>query len=212
MTSFGSKTQMLRALARYGAPDVRAAAGRVTAGHASPLERVREYALCWADLAGTPKAYLNSLQAFIEIDLGDPVMYKSTLAAARETETVMTELGSDAISAGSIQGSDARATARVILAAATARSCHGQRVEKERPRAGSRVTSMSSWTCCAQTDLVADATATRDGVAGNPQLNGGLPGTGSPSRTTCRADRRRSDVHDGAARATSHYRSQTMRA
>lgn len=109
---------MLRALARYRAPDVRAAAGRVTAGHASPLERVREYALCWADLAGTPKAYLNSLQAFIEIDLGDPVMYKSTLAAARETETVMTELGSDAISAGSIQGSDARATARVILAAA----------------------------------------------------------------------------------------------
>ena len=98
---FGSKRELLLALAAGAA----AATGDMIEGlrstHPAPLDALRAYAACLAQLAGTPEALGRSL-AYLQIDLTDQAFRQHLLVQARATRASMTRLLEEAHAKGDL--------------------------------------------------------------------------------------------------------------
>jgi len=111
---FGSKRQLLLALAE----GVAASAGELIRGlresHRSPLAAVRAYAECMAQLAKSPAALARSL-AYLQIDLEDRDFRKHLTTQARATRAGLEELLAAALDAGELApGTDVPRLARTV--------------------------------------------------------------------------------------------------
>lgn len=111
---FGSKRQLLLALAEGAA----AAAGdfmrELRTAHRSPLAALRAYAECVAGLASSPAALARNL-AYLQIDLADADFRTHLAAQGRATRAGLEDLLAAARSAGEIAPStDVRALARTV--------------------------------------------------------------------------------------------------
>lgn len=116
---FGSKKGLLRAMGRAA----RGAASGFVAGirdrEASPLAMAREFVLCFAALAGTPREMANNTLAYVELDLSDPVLRRGTKAMSLENEAVLADLIEESIAAGELVPCDARSLSRSLMALAS---------------------------------------------------------------------------------------------
>ena len=111
---FGSKRQLMLAIAAA----VAEAAGDFVRGFAaryrSPLAAVRGYAECMADLAPSPAVLARNL-AYLQMDLTDPDLRVHLAAQARATRAVFEELLTAAVAAGELaRATDVRTLARTI--------------------------------------------------------------------------------------------------
>lgn len=79
---FGSKRELMLALARSGAEGEAEAADSFLADHGSPLEALEAYARCMTGLAESPAAFQRGL-AYLQQDLADPEL---RALLARQTE------------------------------------------------------------------------------------------------------------------------------
>jgi AcrR family transcriptional regulator len=79
---FGSKRELMLALARAGVEGEADLAADFLAKHASPLEALDAYARCMAGLAESPAAFQRSL-LYLQQDLADPELRR---LLARQTE------------------------------------------------------------------------------------------------------------------------------
>jgi AcrR family transcriptional regulator len=111
---FGSKRALLlgfAARAAEGAPDFLA---QLRTRHASPLDALRDYAACIAQLATSPAALARNL-AYLQIDLTDDDFRQQLARQARATRRAVRALLDDAVSAGELlSATDTRALARTI--------------------------------------------------------------------------------------------------
>ena len=81
---FGSKRDLLLALAERFADGTGALIAGFAKRHRSPLAAIRAYAACMADLASSPAAFARSL-AYLQIDLTDPDFRQHLLKQAIAT-------------------------------------------------------------------------------------------------------------------------------
>ena len=111
---FGSKRQLLLALAEGAAVGTGDFIRELRSAHRSPLAALRAYAECMADLARSPAALARNL-AYLEIDLADPEFHAHVAAQARATRAGLEELLEEAVAAGELtRGTDVRALARTV--------------------------------------------------------------------------------------------------
>jgi len=116
---FGSKRGMLRAMGKAARGSADAFVAQIRAAHVTPLAMVREFVLCFAELAGTPQEMANNTMAYVELDLMDPVLRRGTQAMTLENETALSVLIEEAMAAGELQRCDASALARALMGLAS---------------------------------------------------------------------------------------------
>ncbi len=82
---FGSKRGLLVSLAGSAQVDAAQVVEQLLKKHASPVQALREYLLCFANMASTPEEMANHL-AFFQMDLTDPDLRRITVSCgfARE--------------------------------------------------------------------------------------------------------------------------------
>ena len=111
---FGSKRELMIALAA----GVAASAGQMIAAlreqHTSPLAAVREYAGCMAQMAKTPEALARNL-AYLTVDISDPELRKHLLVQSRATRKGLRELLDEAVRARELRRSTDTATLARVL-------------------------------------------------------------------------------------------------
>jgi AcrR family transcriptional regulator len=113
---FGSKRQLLLALAKGAAESTGDFIGQLRAAHRSPLAAVRAYAECMAGLARSPAALARNL-AYLQIDLADPDFREQLSVQARATRAGLRDLLGAAVAAGELKrGTDVAALARTVEA------------------------------------------------------------------------------------------------
>ena len=111
---FGSKRELLLALASGAASSTGDVINGIAAKHRSPLAAVREYAECMAHLAPSPSVLARNL-AYLQIDLTDPDFRKQLAVQARATRAGLEGLLKQAVDAGEIvRTADTRALARTL--------------------------------------------------------------------------------------------------
>ena len=111
---FGSKRDLLLALAADAATSAGAVIRGIAAKHRSPLAAVRDYAECMADLAPSPSVLARNL-AYLQIDLADPDFRKQLAIQARAARAGLVELLEDAVRAGElVRATDVRRLARTL--------------------------------------------------------------------------------------------------
>jgi AcrR family transcriptional regulator len=111
---FGSKRKLLLALAEQAADAPTAMFAELRASHESPLEALREYARCMAQMGSTPGALAHNL-AYLQIDLTDPDFRRHTRAMAVATGDSLRDLLDAAASAKELApGTDTAALARLV--------------------------------------------------------------------------------------------------
>ena len=111
---FGSKRELLLALAEGAATGSAEFLDGFAREHASPLARVREYARCMAHLAESPAALARNL-AYLQIDLTDPDFRAHLATQARATRAWLEGQLARAVQAGELApATDARALARTV--------------------------------------------------------------------------------------------------
>lgn len=111
---FGSKRALLTALSERFAGSARPIFASLRSAHGAPLDALRAYAACMADLAPTPEALLRNL-AYLQGDLADDVLRKHLVENARASRREMERLLQDAVAAGALRhDTDARALARTV--------------------------------------------------------------------------------------------------
>ena len=111
---FGSKRELLLALASGAAATAGDVIKGIAAKHRSPLAAVREYAECMAHLAPSPSVLARNL-AYLQIDLTDPDFRKQLAVQARATRAGLEGLLKQAVDAGEIvRTADTRALARTL--------------------------------------------------------------------------------------------------
>lgn len=98
---FGSKRDLLLALAEKFAARAGSLVDGLAAEHRSPLAAVRAYADCMAGMATSPAAFARSL-AYLQIDLTDPDFRKHLLKQARATRAALRRLLGRAIRSGEL--------------------------------------------------------------------------------------------------------------
>ena len=98
---FGSKRELLLALANRFGGSAKAMMDGLRAQHRSPLAVVRAYAECMALLAKTPDALARNL-AYLQIDLIDPDFRKPFVKNAKATRKELEALIREAIDAGEL--------------------------------------------------------------------------------------------------------------
>ena len=111
---FGGKKELLRAMAAglAGAADGMLAGLR--AKSRTPLDTLRAYARCHAQLAPSPEALARNL-AYLHLDLTDPELHASLLAQAKATRRSLAALVREAAEAKELPGgTDAAALARAV--------------------------------------------------------------------------------------------------
>ena len=113
---FGSKRELLLALARAAAASTGDFIGQLKATHRSPLAAVRAYAECMAQLAQSPAALARNL-AYLQIDLADPDFRDQLAVQARATRAGLVDLLGAAVTAGELKrGTDVASLARTVEA------------------------------------------------------------------------------------------------
>ena len=111
---FGSKRQLLLALAKGAAESTGDFIGQLRAAHRSPLAAIRAYAECMAGLAQSPAALARNL-AYLQIDLADPDFREQLSVQARATRAGLRDLLEAAVSAGELKrGTDVATLARTV--------------------------------------------------------------------------------------------------
>ena len=98
---FGSKRELLLALANRFGGSAKAMMDGIRAQHRSPLAVVRAYAECMALLAKTPDALARNL-AYLQIDLIDPDFRKPFVTNAKATRKELEALIREAVDAGEL--------------------------------------------------------------------------------------------------------------
>jgi AcrR family transcriptional regulator len=98
---FGSKRELLLALANRFGGSAKAMMDGLRAQHQSPLAVVRAYAECMALLAKTPDALARNL-AYLQIDLIDPDFRKPFVTNAKATRKELEALIREAVAAGEL--------------------------------------------------------------------------------------------------------------
>ncbi|GLC24769.1 TetR/AcrR family transcriptional regulator [Roseisolibacter agri] len=98
---FGSKRDLLLALARRAADGTGDFIRGLRAEHGSPLATVRAYAACMAHLARSPAALARNL-AYLQIDLADPDFRTHLTAQAGATRAAIADLLADAVADGEL--------------------------------------------------------------------------------------------------------------
>ena len=84
-----------------------------------PLDIVRSFLLCYAQMATTPQAMIHHFSAYLQIDLGDPTLRKYVAESGKGNERLLAELLAEADEAGEIRCKDPGKLARVLLATTT---------------------------------------------------------------------------------------------
>src|SRR5690349_20837950 len=113
---FGSKRELLLALARAAAASTGDFIAQLKGVHRSPIAAIRAYAECMAQLAQSPAALARNL-AYLQIDLADPDFREQLAVQAKSTRAGLTDLLSAAVAAGEIKrGTDVAALARTVEA------------------------------------------------------------------------------------------------
>lgn len=111
---FGSKRGLLVVLSERFAGSAGAVFAGLRAAHPEPLDTLRAYAACMADLAPTPEALLRNL-AYLQGDLADDVLHGHLLENARATRGEIEALLEAAIAAGEMRRDvDVRSLARAL--------------------------------------------------------------------------------------------------
>ena len=111
---FGSKRQLLLALAAGAAASAGAFIRGLADKHRSPLAAVREYAECMAHLAPSPAVLARNL-AYLQIDLSDPDFREHLAVQARATRAGLEDLLERAVIARELRrGTDIPALARTL--------------------------------------------------------------------------------------------------
>jgi AcrR family transcriptional regulator len=98
---FGSKRNLLLALAEKSAEASTAFFAELQAAHESPLAALREYARCLAGMGSTPGALAHNL-GYLQVDLTDPDFHRHTRAMAVATAISLRELLDAAVKAGEL--------------------------------------------------------------------------------------------------------------
>ena len=114
---FGSKRDLLIAFAESGRGDPDQFLARLREQHGSPLAVLREFLLCFAQMASTPEEMANHL-AFFQMDLTDPDLRRLTLEVLEENEATVTDLLGEALAAGEVAGCDPDEFAPILLTVA----------------------------------------------------------------------------------------------
>ena len=113
---FGSKRELLLALARAAAASTGDFIAQLKAAHRSPLAAVRAYAECMSQLAQSPAALARNL-AYLQIDLADPDFREQLAVQAKATRAGLVDLLTDAVAAGELKrGTDVAKLARTVEA------------------------------------------------------------------------------------------------
>jgi AcrR family transcriptional regulator len=113
---FGSKRQLLLALARAAAASTGDFIGQLKASHRSPLAAVRAYAECMGQLAQSPAALARNL-AYLQIDLADPDFREQLAVQAKATRAGLVDVLTAAVAAGELRrGTDVASLARTVEA------------------------------------------------------------------------------------------------
>ena len=98
---FGSKRNLLLALAERFANGAGALVAALADRHRSPLAALRAYADCMAGMATSPGAFARNL-AYLQIDLTDPDFRKHLVKHARATRTGLRRLIENASARGEL--------------------------------------------------------------------------------------------------------------
>jgi AcrR family transcriptional regulator len=113
---FGSKRNLLLSLSERFAQSAPAVFASLREAHPKPLDTLRAYAACMADLASTPDALSRNL-AYLQIDLTDEAFRANLLINARATRREIEMLLRSAIAVGDLRKEvDPRRLARTIEA------------------------------------------------------------------------------------------------
>lgn len=111
---FGSKHELMVALAR----GVAASAGQFIRSlgekHESPLAAIRDYGDCMAEMAATPEHLVRSI-AYLVGDISDPDLRRHLLVQSRATRSGIRELLDAAVARGElVRGTDTARLARTL--------------------------------------------------------------------------------------------------
>ena len=113
---FGSKRNLLLALARRFADGAGDLVSTLAAQHRSPLAALRAYAGCMAQMASSPAAFARSL-AYLQIDLTDPDFRKPLQRQAAATRKALCRMLQAAVDCGELRPqADPGALARTVEA------------------------------------------------------------------------------------------------
>lgn len=115
---FGSKRKLLQALSASGSGYGHHFVAQLRTQHSSPLRVAREFLLCFAEMAATPREMANHL-AWLQMDLTDPVMHRHLLELSQDNQAILSGLLDDAVAAGELTPNDTSALARVLNAVVT---------------------------------------------------------------------------------------------
>jgi|SRR5688572_14563154 len=113
---FGSKRDLLLALAGKFSGGTGQMFAEMRKGHRSPLAALRAYSDCMAQMAATPAAFARNF-AYLQIDLTDPDFRKHISKNAAASRVELQKLVREAIAAGELKpDTNARQLARTIEA------------------------------------------------------------------------------------------------
>ncbi len=115
---FGSKQALLRRLSAGTRGMGAAIVAQLRERHRSPLMVAREFLLCFAEMARTPREMAHHL-SWLQLDLTDPVMHRHFLALSRENHALVAALLDEAVSGGELRPMDTAAMSRVLSALVT---------------------------------------------------------------------------------------------
>jgi AcrR family transcriptional regulator len=111
---FGSKHALQITLTAQAAEATSEVFGELRRAHASPLDALRAYAGCFAQMGESPGALARNL-AYLQLDLTDPDLHKHVRAQASATRAALRELLDQAVVAGELATSvDTSALARAV--------------------------------------------------------------------------------------------------
>jgi AcrR family transcriptional regulator len=114
---FGSKRELLLAVAARASEGTPALLARLRAEHASPLAALHAYARCFAEMGASPAAVARSL-AYLQVDLTDPAFHQLVMVQAHATRAALRDLVAAAVAAGELApATDAEGLARLVEAA-----------------------------------------------------------------------------------------------
>ncbi len=104
---FGSKRDLLLLLFKQAAGSAGEMMRALRAQHRSPLAAVRAYAVCMADLAQSPSAFVRNL-AYLQTDLTDPDFRACLVEQARATRAALRAWIAEAVALGELNTEPAK--------------------------------------------------------------------------------------------------------
>jgi len=112
---FGSKRGLLLAMAKSAVAEEDPYLAEFRRTSASPLEALRRYLLCFAQLASSPREYANNL-SFLHIDLTDPEFYRYLRKASGMQDKSVRTLVKEAMTGQQLARADVAEVTNLLLA------------------------------------------------------------------------------------------------